>query len=103
MLLSRKQNLPQNCINTKIHPIPHEFSSLKYLLSLTISFQLISLAYNSVQVGEYLKANIIYTEKRNDDSLGKSDVANRHKFQIILKSYCTKRSKTMSLRLVSPM
>lgn len=72
MPLSRKQNFLQNCIDTKIHPIPQEFSSFKYLLSLAISFQLISLAYSSIQVGEYLQANILYTEKRNDNILGRS-------------------------------
>lgn len=64
-----------------------------------MSSQSTSLAYNSTQVGKYLKANIIYIDKGNGDILGESDVTNRYEFQMILSSHGTGENKTMTLQL----
>jgi len=85
----------------EFHPTSLEFSNLKYWLILTTSFQLTSLAYNSIHVGEYLKANIICAETGNDDIPGKSGVTNRPQFQRILSSHGTRGNKTMTLQLNS--
>lgn len=52
-----------------------------------------------MHVGEYLRANIIYTDKVNGNILNKSDIASRHEFQIILSSHGTRKNKTMTLQL----
>lgn len=74
-LLLRKENLPE------LYQYWYSSNStwilnLKYWLILTLSFQLTSLPYNSIHVGEYLKARITDIEKGNYDILGKSDVEN---------------------------
>ena len=81
----------------EFHPTSLEFSNFKYWLILTTSFQLTSLAYNSIHVGEYLKANIICAETGNDDIPGKGDVTNTPQFHRILSSHGTEGNKTMTL------